>query len=78
MELLLIIPIVAITSWVTAKIVRRRSSSGEPGLSDRGERFGDLERTVERLQQELAETQERLDFTERMLTQAREERRIGS
>jgi hypothetical protein len=29
------------------------------------------------LQQELAETQERLDFAERLLTKAREERQIG-
>jgi len=30
------------------------------------------------LQRELAETQERLDFAERLLSKAREERRIGS
>jgi predicted nucleic acid-binding Zn-ribbon protein len=36
-----------------------------------------LERGVQDLQQELAETQERLDFAERLLTKAREERRIG-
>jgi hypothetical protein len=30
------------------------------------------------LRQELAETQERLDFTERLLSKSREERRIGS
>jgi hypothetical protein len=29
------------------------------------------------MQQDLAETQERLDFTERVLSQAREEKRIG-
>jgi hypothetical protein len=36
-----------------------------------------LERSVEVVQQELAETQERLDFAERLLSQAREDRRIG-
>ena len=30
------------------------------------------------LQRELAETQERLDFAERLLSKAREERQIGS
>jgi hypothetical protein len=77
MELLLLIPIVAITVVVTAKIVRRRSTRAESPPAD-SPRFEVLERTVERLQQELTETQERLDFTERMLTRAREERRIGS
>jgi hypothetical protein len=36
-----------------------------------------LERTLRSVQQELVETQERLDFTERFLSAAREERRIG-
>jgi len=36
-----------------------------------------LESGMQDLQQQLGETQERLDFTERMLSQAREERRIG-
>ena len=40
-------------------------------------RVEELERTVQGLQQELAETQERLDFAERVLAQGREERRIG-
>jgi predicted nucleic acid-binding Zn-ribbon protein len=41
-------------------------------------RFEALERSVQDLQQQLAETHERLDFTERLLSKAREERRIGS
>ncbi len=77
MELLLLIPIVAITALVTARIVRRRAARPESLPVDASVRFEELERTVERLQQELSETQERLDFTERMLTKAREERRLG-
>jgi hypothetical protein len=77
MELLLLIPIVAITAFVTAKIVRRATHSGSLP-ADASARFEELERTVARLQQELSETQERLDFTERLLTQAREERRLGT
>ena len=38
-------------------------------------RVEELERIVQTLQQELAETQERLDFTERLLAKGREERR---
>ena len=37
-----------------------------------------LEGGLHDVQQELAETQERLDFAERLLSKAREERRIGS
>ena len=36
-----------------------------------------LEERVDGLQQELAETSERLDFAERLLSRARDERRIG-
>ena len=36
-----------------------------------------LERSVQQLQQEQTETQERLDFAERLLSKAREERRIS-
>jgi hypothetical protein len=37
-----------------------------------------LEHTVNLLQQDLSETQDRLDFAERVLSQAREERHLGS
>ena len=50
----------------------RRESS-----SDVTERIEELERGVQGLQQELAETQERLDFAERLLSTVREDRRIG-
>jgi predicted nucleic acid-binding Zn-ribbon protein len=40
-------------------------------------RLEELERSVQGLQQELAETQERLDFAERLLSTVREDRRIG-
>lgn len=78
MELLLLIPIVAITAFVTARLVRRRHAGSESRPADENARVDALETTVERLQQELSETQERLDFAERMLTKAREERRLGS
>ena len=40
-------------------------------------RLEELEQRVQSLQQELSEAHERLDFTERVLAKAREERRIG-
>jgi uncharacterized protein YceH (UPF0502 family) len=71
MELLLLIPIVAITAFVTVKITRRRAARSDSQSPD-------VTARLEALERELAETQERLDFAERMLTQARAERRIGS
>lgn len=70
MELLLLIPVVAITAWVAAKITRARVTRSASTSTDVTARLESLER-------ELAETQERLDFADRMLTQVREERRIG-
>jgi predicted nucleic acid-binding Zn-ribbon protein len=41
------------------------------------ERLEDIEGSVRALQEELAETQERLDFAERLLNTARKDRQIG-
>jgi len=70
MELLLLIPVVAITAFVAAKIARRRTTRPESPSAE-------VTARLEALERELAETQERLDFAERMLSQARQERRIG-
>jgi predicted nucleic acid-binding Zn-ribbon protein len=78
MEFLLLIPVVAITAFVAARIARRRTPRPESPSADVAARLEALERGVDRLQQELAETQERLDFAERLVTKAREERRIDS
>ena len=59
-------------------VVRMRSTRRESPSADVAARLEELERGVQGLQQELAETQERLDFAERLLGKAREERRIGS
>jgi uncharacterized protein YceH (UPF0502 family) len=71
MELLLLIPVVAITAYVAVKIARLRGTRPESPSAEVSARLEALER-------QLAETQERLDFAERLLTQAREERRVGS
>ena len=73
-----LIPIVAIIAVAAVKIAHLRATRPESLSTDVTARFEALERSVEVLQQELAETQERLDFAERLLSKAREERQIGS
>lgn len=73
-----LIPVVAIIAFAAIKIARVRAARPEAPSSEAATRLEALERDVQGLQRELAETQERLDFTERMLSKAREERRIGS
>ena len=72
-----LVPIAAIVAYAAIKIARMRTlpaGSASPELTARLEA---LEQTVHDVQQELAETQERVDFAERLLSQAREDRRIG-
>jgi len=66
-----LIPIVAIIAVAAVKIARLRASRPESLSTDIAARFEALERGVQDLQQELAETQERLDFAERLLSKAR-------
>jgi hypothetical protein len=76
--LLPLIPIVAIIAVAAVKIARLRATRPESPSIDVTARFEALEGVVQDLQHDLAETQERLDFAERLLSKAREERRIGS
>jgi predicted nucleic acid-binding Zn-ribbon protein len=75
--LIALLSILGIGSFTVVKVARlfatRRDS---PDVTARLE---ELEHGMQGIQQELAETQERLDFAERLLSAAREERgRIGS
>jgi predicted nucleic acid-binding Zn-ribbon protein len=72
-----LIPIVAIIAIAAVKIARLRASQPDAHAGDVSARLEALEHSVQGLQQELAEAQERLDFAERLLTKAGEERRIG-
>ena len=72
-----LIPIVAIIAFTAVKLTRLRMSRPETLSPDVAARLEALEHDVEGLHQELAETQERLDFAERILSKAKEERRIG-
>jgi len=73
-----LIPVVAIMAFAAIKIARLRATRPESLPADVTARLEALERGMQGLQEELAETQERLDFAERLLSKAREERRIGS
>ncbi len=73
-----LIPIVAIIAFAAVRITHLRARRPELPSADVSARLEALEHGFEGLQQELAETQERLDFAERILSKAREERQIGS
>jgi predicted nucleic acid-binding Zn-ribbon protein len=71
---LAVVSIFAICAVAVVKMARLRASrSANPEIT---ERLAEVESAVHRLQQELAETQERVDFAERLLSKGREERRI--
>jgi hypothetical protein len=72
-----LIPIAAIIAFAAVKIVKLRTMSPASLPDDAAARLEALEQKVEGLQHELAETHERLDFAERLLSQARDARRIG-
>ena len=59
-------------------IARLRAKRPQSPSADMTARLEAVENGLQDLQQELAATQERLDFAERLLSKAREERRIGS
>ncbi len=78
MDLTPLIPVVAIIAFAAVKIARMRVPRPATPSADVRARLEALEQSVQGLRQELAETQERLDFAERLLSKARDERRIGS
>jgi hypothetical protein len=77
MDLAPLIPVVAIIAFAAVKVARMFAGRPQLPPADVIARLEVLERSVEDLQQELADTQERLDFAERMISNVRDERRIG-
>jgi len=71
--LIIVVGIPAVTVLKVARMRAARVAAPSPDVTGR---FEALERDVQSLRQELTETQERLDFAERLLTKAREERRL--
>lgn len=72
-----LIPIVAIIAFAAVKIARIRATRPEAPAADVTARLEALEHGFRSIQEELTETQERLDFAERLLTKARDEPRLG-
>ena len=71
--LVLAIPIVAIVSSTVVKIARMKMMREGQGMPpDVSARIDALEQDIRNLQEELGQAQERLDFTERLLSKARE------
>ena len=63
----MLIPMIAIVAFAAIRIARifaDRPAGSSPDLTDR---VAELERDVQGVQQQLAETEERLDFAERLL-----------
>jgi uncharacterized protein YceH (UPF0502 family) len=71
-----LVPIAAILAFAAVKIARLRAAAPASLSADVTARLQALEQRVEDLQHEVAEAHERLEFAERLLSQAREERRI--
>ena len=72
-----LVPIAAIIAFAAVKIAKLRATAPSSLQADVSARLEALEQRVDGLQQELSETHERLDFAERLLSQARDDRRIG-
>lgn len=68
---------VGITAFTVIKVTRLFTHRPRALPDEVLERMEELERSLQHVQQELAETQERLDFAERLLSAKKEERRIG-
>ena len=67
---------VGIPAFTVLRIAKLRATRPQTS-GDVTERLAAVEHRVDELQHELAETQERLDFAERLLTKAREDKRIS-
>ena len=73
-----ILVVVSIIARTTIKIEQVRAAHAKLPSADLTARVEELESTVAGLQDQLTQAQERLDFAERLLTEARQDRRIGS
>jgi hypothetical protein len=69
MDLAPLIPIIAIAAFAAIRIARINAGNAAP--RELTGRVDELEQSVQHLQRELAETQERLDFAERLLAKGK-------
>ena len=70
------IPIAAILAWGAVRIATIQAGHKKGAEPDTSSRLQELENEVGALRQELSEAQERIDFTERMLSQQRPPERL--
>ncbi len=77
LQFIALLATVGIAAFTIIKVARVFANRPRSVPDDVTGRLEELERALQNVQQELAETQERLDFAERMLSATREERRIG-
>jgi hypothetical protein len=70
------IPIAAILAWGAVRIATIQAEHKKGAEPDTSNRLRELENEVGALRQELSEAQERIDFTERMLSQHRPPERL--
>jgi hypothetical protein len=64
--LIFLIPVLAVTFNGLTKLAKARAEHGAVG-GEALDRIAELENAMQHVQQQLSETQERLDFAERML-----------
>jgi len=72
-----IVAVIGAVYVAVSRIIRLRATLPGSPSANVEERLEALEDRVQGLTHELAEAQERLDFAERLLSKAREERRLG-
>jgi len=77
LQFIALLSTVGIAAFTIIKVARLFANRPRSVPDDVTGRLEELERALQNVQQELAETQERLDFAERLLSATREERRIG-
>jgi hypothetical protein len=70
----MLVPIIAIIAFAVIKIARINAARGGDRSGDLAGRVEELEQGMQKVQEQLAETQERLDFAERLLAKGKEER----
>ena len=74
--LIALLSTVGIAAVTVIRVVRLIANRPRALPDDMLERVEELERGLQNVQQDLAEAQERLDFAERLLSAAREDRRV--
>ena len=69
--------VVIIFASALAKILLAKTRASAPTLPSSGEETGELRQAIEAMQNRLAELEERVDFTERLLAKQREAERLS-